>query len=104
MGIEVNGKLGMYLNIPYQCSTIYDSIIERLVACKSGENSGHSSLDQGCLVQIDLSDAEHDCVYDEEGRVKQYEKLSFSELEETVRSKKKKKKKKKKRKDIVEFL
>ena len=33
--VEVNGKLGMYLNVPSQCFTIYDSIIERLEACKS---------------------------------------------------------------------
>ena len=50
--IEVNGKLGMYLNVPSQCYTIYDSIIERLEACKSGRNLGHPNLDQGCLIQV----------------------------------------------------
>ena len=53
--IEVNGKLGMYLNVPSQCYTIYDSIIERLEACKSGRNLGHPNLDQGCLIQVSRS-------------------------------------------------
>ena len=52
--IEVNGKLGMYLNVPSQCYTIYDSIIERLEACKSGRNLGHPNLDQGCLIQVNI--------------------------------------------------
>ena len=50
--IELNGKLGMYLNIPNQCSTVYDAIIEKLEACKTGFDLGHPSLDQGCLVQV----------------------------------------------------
>ena len=50
--IEVNGKLGMYLNIPNQCFTVYDAIIEKLEACKTGLDLGHPSLDQGCLVQV----------------------------------------------------
>ena len=43
-------------------------------------------------------------MYDEEGRVKQYEKLSFSELEETVRSQDENRNRRPSRKDIVEFL
>ena len=50
--IELNGKLGMYLNIPNQCFTVYDAIIEKLEACKTGIDLGHPSLDQGCLVQV----------------------------------------------------
>ena len=57
------------------------------------------------MLQIDLNEAEHDCVYDEEGRVKQYEKLSFSDLEENVRtSQDENRNRRPSRKDIVEFL
>ena len=56
------------------------------------------------ILQIDLNEAEHDCVYDEEGRVKQYEKLSFSDLEETVRSQDENRNRRPSRKDIVQFL
>ena len=53
---QANGKLGMYLNVPTQCTTVYDSIIAKLEACKSGDDLGHPNLESGCLIQVRLGD------------------------------------------------
>ena len=42
----------MYLNIPIQCPTIYEKIIEKLQKCKSGIDLGHPDLGQGCLIEV----------------------------------------------------
>ena len=49
---QSNGKLGMFLNVPNQCGSIYDEFIAQLQACKSGENFGNDKIDHGCLVSV----------------------------------------------------
>ena len=57
------------------------------------------------IQQIDLNETENSCVYNDDGTVKQYEKLSFSDLEENVRtSQDENRNRRPSRKDIVEFL
>ena len=54
--------------------------------------------------QIDLNDAQHQCVYDGDGQVKQYEKLSFDQLEDNIRIQEENRRGRPNRKEIVEFL
>jgi hypothetical protein len=49
---QSNGKLGMFLNVPNQCGSIYDEFIAQLQACKSGENFGNDNISHGCLVNV----------------------------------------------------
>ena len=49
---QSNGKLGMFLNVPNQCGSIYDEFIAQLQACKSGENLGNDNISHGCLVSV----------------------------------------------------
>lgn len=51
---QANGKLGMYLNVPIRCASVYDQFIAQLQACKSGENRGDENITHGCLVQVSL--------------------------------------------------
>ena len=49
---QSNGKLGMYLNIPIECASIYDDFIAQLQACKDGDDTGDQNITHGCLVQV----------------------------------------------------
>ena len=51
---QSNGKLGMFLNVPNQCGSIYDEFIAQLQACKSGENLGNDNISHGCLVSVSI--------------------------------------------------
>ena len=94
-----NGKLGMYLNIPIQCVSVYDQFISQLQACRNGEFLGDDRLDHGCLVQMSLSDEENQCIYDESGNVRRYDQEVSEEFEEEIRNSDRPS-----RKAIVQFL
>ena len=94
-----NGKLGMYLNIPIQCVSVYDQFIAQLQACRNGEFLGDDRLDHGCLVQMSLSDEENQCIYDESGNVRRYDQEVSEEFEEEIRNSDRPS-----RKAIVQFL
>ena len=49
---QSNQRLGMYLNVPIQCGSIYDEFIAQLQACKTGANLGNENISHGCLVQV----------------------------------------------------
>jgi len=70
---QSNQRLGMYLNVPIQCGSIYDEFIAQLEACKTGANLGNENISHGCLVQIALTDAQNECIYDQNGQVKRYD-------------------------------
>lgn len=95
-----NGKLGMYLNIPIQCVSVYDQFIAQLQSCRNGEFLGDERLDHGCLVQMSLSAEENQCIYDDSGNVRRYEEEASEEfsLEEVRNSERPS------RKAIVQFL
>ena len=115
-----NGKLGMYLNIPVQCVSVYDQFIAQLQACRNGEFLGDEKLDHGCLVQVSiinfckilgakiqsfnlfqmsLSDEENQCIYDSDGNVRRYEEEAQEFALEQVRNSQRPS-----RKAIVQFL
>ena len=75
-----NGKLGMYLNIPIQCVSVYDQFIAQLQSCRNGEFLGDERLDHGCLVQMSLSAEENQCIYDDSGNVRRYEEEPSEEF------------------------
>ncbi len=51
-GPQQTGQIGMYINVPTDCNTVYEAIIDRLNDCKNGVFNGDPNLDHGCLVQV----------------------------------------------------
>ncbi|XP_023322402.1 uncharacterized protein LOC111696877 isoform X4 [Eurytemora carolleeae] len=54
-------EINIYLNIPADCSSVYDGIIQQLENCRSGSNRGHPKLTSGCLLKLDLSKYRTEC-------------------------------------------
>jgi hypothetical protein len=68
--LRFDQKLGLYLNIPTHCGSIYNSIIHQLEFCRDGVDLGDPNLDHGCLIQISLDPEQKQCVYDRNGNVR----------------------------------
>merc|ERR1711997_478912 len=70
---QANGKLGMYLNVPIQCASIYDEFIQQLQRCKNGESTGDENITHGCLIQVNLNSEQNACIFNDNGSVKRYD-------------------------------
>ena len=101
---QSNGKLGMYLNIPVQCASIYDDFIEQLQRCKDGQGNGDENITHGCLVQVTLNSQQNACIFNDNGSVKRYDLPTAApevmEFVEQVRTSGRRPS----RKEIVQFL
>merc|ERR1712110_734506 len=55
-------EINLFLNIPKGCDIVYDGLIKQLEGCRSGLNHGDPRLTSGCLLKLDFTHLQQDCV------------------------------------------
>jgi len=54
-------EVSIFLNLPSDCSVVYDKLIEQLQNCRDGGYRGDPRLTNGCLLNLDLSKFRSEC-------------------------------------------